>query len=305
MGSVLISRQGKIAYEDYTDGLDSNTLRDTRSATKTVVSMLIGIAIDRGLIQSVADLVMPLFKDKQPVQNPDPRKDSITIEDLLTMSSILECDDSNQFSRGNEERMYLIEDWIRFALDLPIRAIRNPNVSSSRNFSYCTAGTSLLGEVVQRVAKEPLQNFAKRTLFSSLAIEGEQWVYNPLGSAFAGGGLRLKSLDLLKLGQLYLDGGKWNGTQIIPRWWVDESTKPQVVVNQDTEYGYLWWLRTFYSKGRKFKCQLMQGNGGNKICVCPDYNLVAVITSTNYSTTGMHEQTDRLLTDHILASVEN
>src|SRR5215472_4359117 len=119
--SVLVAREGKIVHEAYFNGADASTLHNTRSCTKTITGALIGIAIDRGLIPSVQATVMPYFPDRQPIQNPDPRKDKITIEDFLTMSSLLECDDSNDASRGNEERMYLIEDWVKFTLDLPIK----------------------------------------------------------------------------------------------------------------------------------------------------------------------------------------
>jgi CubicO group peptidase (beta-lactamase class C family) len=111
--SVVVARHGKLAYELYPEGSSQEDFMDTRSATKTITGMLVGIAIDRGLLR-LDSRVLPFFADKQPIQNPDPRKDAITVEDLLTMSSILECNDWTDFSRGNEERMYLVEDWVRF-----------------------------------------------------------------------------------------------------------------------------------------------------------------------------------------------
>jgi len=307
--SVLVARHGKLVYEAYFGGADAATLMDTRSATKSVTSMLVGIAIERGLLSGVDAPILPFFPDKQPLQNPDPRKAKITVEDFLTMSSLLECDDWNDFSRGNEERMYLVEDWIKFTLDLPIKGFsgstKKPQDSPyGRSFSYCTAGPVTLGGVLQKATGMPLEEFARKNLFAPLGIEKTQWPFSPLGLAMTGGGLGLQSRALLKLGQLYLSGGTWNGTRVVSEQWVKTSTRSHVRVDDNTEYGYLWWLRSFPSGSKRFAAYMMQGNGGNKVAVFPELNLVVVITSTNYSTRGMHEQTDRLLTDFILASVE-
>jgi CubicO group peptidase (beta-lactamase class C family) len=305
--SVVIARHGKLAYEGYFGGTDENTLMETRSATKSITSMLIGIAIDRGLLASVDTPVLPFFRDKQPLQNSDPRKEKITVEDLLTMSSLLECDDWNDFSRGNEERMYLIEDWAKFALDLPIKGfapwVTKPKDSPyGRSFSYCTAGAFLLGQVVERSVNMPVREFARKSLFDAVGIEKVDWKFSPLGEAQTGGGLGLRSRDLLKLGQLYLNGGSWNGKRVVSESWVKVSTEPHVRIDDQTLYGYLWWLKSFKSGELAHPAYFMSGNGGNKVVVLPDLDMVVVITSTNYNTKGMHEQTEKLLTDYVLAA---
>ncbi len=304
IGSILIARHGKLVYEHYFEG-DAATLRDTRSATKTITGMLIGIAIDEKKLVGVDAKVVSFFPDKQRLQNPDPRKGQITVEDFLTMSSLLECDDWNNFSHGNEERMYLIEDWIRFTLDLPIKgfapwAQKPADSPYRRSFSYCTAGASTLGGVLGRATQMRVEDFAQRTLFTPLGISHVQWAFSPLGMAQTGGGLRLRSRDLLRLAQLYLDGGTYDGHRLIAREWIERSTKPHVRIDDDTEYGYFWWLKRFGPAGKKSLAYYMSGNGGNKVAVFPDLDLSVVITSTNYSTKGMHEQTDRLLNDYIL-----
>jgi len=302
--SVIVSRHGKLVYEKYFDG-STLTLRNTRSATKTVASVLVGIAIDRGLLESVQAPVVAFFPDKPPVKNPDPRKDKITLEDLLTMSSIFECDDSNQFSRGNEERMYLVEDWVKFTLDLPVKGFpgwtTKPEDSPyGRSFSYCTAGAVTVGGVLERATRMSLVEFAKTNLFDPLGIRKVEWQYTPLGSASTAGGLSLRSRDLLKLGQLFLNKGTWRGEKIVTENWVKTSTEPHVKVDDDTEYGYFWWLKKFGSANSKHSAYCMLGNGGNKVCVFPSLDMVVVITSTNYNAKGMHQQTDKILTDHIL-----
>jgi len=220
----------------------------------------------------------------------------------------LECDHNNEFSRGNEERMYLVEDWLKFALDLPVREfpsyVTKPGDSPyGRSFSYCTAGAGVLGGVIERATGTTVAEFAGRNLFEPLEISNVEWTFTPLGSAYTGGGLSLRSRDLLKLGQLYLKRGVWNNRRVISEDWVKTSTRPHARIDDEIEYGYFWWLGAFKSGTEKYSTFYMTGNGGNKVCVFSELDMVVTITSTNYSTSGMHQQTDRLLSDYILAAV--
>src|SRR5271166_3525312 len=303
--TILVAHRGKLAYEAYFEGA-ADDLRDTRSATKTITGMLAGIALDQHLLPGLDAKVLSYFPEKQPLANPDPRKTAITVEDLLTMSSLMECDDWNNFSRGNEERMYLIEDWVKFFLDLPIKgfppwATKPKDSRYGRSFSYCTAGVTTLGSVLEKATHAKLADFAASNLFGPLGIQNVKWNYSPLGLAMAGGGLRLQSRDLLKLGQLYLNGGSWNGKRIVSESWVKRSTAPHAQIDEQTNYGYLWWLKNFKAGEQSWSAYFMSGNGGNKVVVFPQLEMVVVITSSNYNTKGMHEQTERLLTDYILS----
>ena len=313
--SVLIARRGKLVYEGYFNEADRGTLHDTRSATKTVAGMLLGIAIERGLVAGVDAKVTTFFADKRPFANSDQEKERMTIEDLLTMSSALECNDWNEESRGNEERMYVQKDWVKFALDLPVRkpaarqdaglrgAASSYGTPHDRGFSYCTAGVGLLGVALKRAVKMPLVDFAKAALFDPLGIARAAWQFSPAGDAFTGGGLGLRSRDLLKLAELYLEGGTWKGRRIVSEDWVKRSITPHARIDDKTEYGYLWWLRSFSANGKTWPAWFMSGNGGNKVIVVPDLRLVAVLSSVNYNGKGMHVVTDRLLQQHILAAV--
>lgn len=305
---LLVARHGTLVFERYFGDAGPDTLLDTRSATKTLAGYLVGAAIERKLLPGVGAPVTPYFKDRRPLAHPDPRKDRLTVEDLLTMSSLLECDDWNQFSRGNEERMYLIEDWPRFFLDLPIRgfpsfATRPEDSKYGRSFSYCTAGVSTLGFLLERAAHIPLDRFADEVLFSPLGIVRVQWARSPQGTVQTGGGLRLRGRDLLALAQLGLDHGQWRGTRVLDPAWVARSIRPHAQVDEQTEYGYLWWLKDVPWRDRRVRIVYMSGNGGNKIGFVPELDLAFAITSNNYGAKAMHEQTERVLVQSVLAAV--
>ncbi len=180
--------------------------------------------------------------------------------------------------------------------DVPARglgAVRaRPADRGAADFSYCTAGVVLLGIALERALGEPLPAFAQRELFEPLAIERAEWPRTPLGETSTAGGLLLTSRSLLALGELYLRGGDG----LVPQAWVAESTRAHAVIDEQTRYGYLWWLREFDGRPSFY----MTGMGGNRVHVVPTLELVAVITTTNFGRADAHELSDRLLVEQVL-----
>jgi CubicO group peptidase (beta-lactamase class C family) len=302
--SVVVARHGKLLYEHYFDKEGADALRNTRSVTKTVTGMLVGLAVERKLLRADSP-VLPHFPELRPLAYADARKNKITVEDLLTMSSLLECDDEDQNSRGNEERMYLVEDWSRFVADLPIKGfpdwtLRPEKSPYGRAFSYCTAGTALLGPLLEKVSRQSVPEFAAAHLFTPLGIDQVKWQFQPKGTAMTGGGLQLRSVDLMKLGQLYLNGGRWEGRQVMPAAWVKRSIAPHANAREGYDYGYLWWLQSFKVNERTIATYGMAGAGGNKVVVLPELDAVVVITTNNFQQRDAHPLSDKLLTTLIL-----
>jgi len=305
--SVLITRDGRLIYERYFGKGGPDVLNDTRSATKSVTALLVGAAVDRKLIDGAQAPIYGFFPDRH-WRNDDPRKAGFTVEDLLTMSSQWECDDENQFSAGNEERMYLSEDWTQFALDLPIKGyapwMKRPGDSPhGRAFAYCTAGSFLLGAIVERASGKPLETFAREALEAPLRIHQSKWQRSSEGVGMGGGGTRYRSRDLAKFGQLLLDGGRWNAKQVISADWIGAMTTVHAQARDDADYGYLLWRFRFDVRGTQREAWAMSGNGGNYVFVVPSERLVAVITRSRYNQRDMHAQSQRLMSDYILKAL--
>ena len=301
--SVLIAQNGTLVYERYFNGGDRDTLNDVRSASKSLTALMVGMAIDRGRIPGVEARVYPFFPEH--AQPQDPRKAAITLEDLLTMSSLWECDDDNPFSSGNEERMYVTEHWLGFALDLPIKGfapwMTRPEQSPyGRAFSYCTAGSFVAGAVVERATGQRLDQFAAEALETPLGIRKSRWNLSPEGIGMGGGGTRYRSRDLAKFGELLLDGGRWKGQQVVSADWIKSSMTPRAQARDDAEYGYLLWRLHFEVGGERIAVWAMSGNGGNYVFVWPERRLVAVITSTAFNQRNAHAQSQGLMKDFIL-----
>lgn len=290
--SVLIIKDGKLVFEEYFYEYDKNSLHELRSATKSFVSALTGIAIDKGFISNKNQTVLSYFPEYS-LNNMSEAKKKITIENLLTNQTGLDCDIANEKSEGNETLMSNSDDWVKFTLDLPM--VDSPGGRGM----YCSGNPATLGHIIEKTTRQPLPQFAKATLFDPLDITHFKWHFKPdKSSAETFCQLYLRSRDLAKFGLLYLNGGKWKGKQIVPPEWVKESLMKHSTV-QNVDYGYLWWLKHFDVNGVRYYGKAAQGNGGQKIYIWPELNMVTVITGGNYN---IQSPSDEIIAKYILAS---
>jgi CubicO group peptidase (beta-lactamase class C family) len=224
------------------------------------------------------------------------RKQAIQVFHLLNMNSGLECNDWEPSSRGNEERMYDTRDWVGFILDLPMAY--EPGQANQ----YCTGGVVVLGYIISQRSGMALDAYADSYLFGPLGIRDANWRRSPDGAATGGGGLRLRPRDAAKLGQLYLNGGTWNGARVVPEAWVQLSQQRLYSLGGD-RYGYLWWKRSFSRPSGNVDSYFTSGNGGNFIFVVPSLDLVVVFTGSNYNS-SLGDQPFTILRDRVLPAVQ-
>ena len=294
--SVVVIKNGKLLIEEYFNGASRDMLHNTRSVGKSFASTMMGIAIDDGFIKS-ENQTLKDFYDLRKFANFSPKKETVTIKSLLTMSSAFNGNDDDEDSPGNEEKMYPTNDWVKFALDVPMS---ERNVGDK--WAYFTAGAVILGDIINRSVPRGLEKYADEKLFQPLGITKYEWPYTPQRVPSTAGGLKMRALDFAKYGQLYQNGGRWNGKQVVPAPWVEKTFTKQMPVGDDA-YGYLFWYRTFNLEGKNYETFYASGNGGNKIFVFRDQPLVVVITSTAFGTWYMHQQVSIMMERYILPAV--
>jgi CubicO group peptidase (beta-lactamase class C family) len=273
---LLISKDSKLVLEEYFYGYHRSEPHDLRSAGKTLASILTGILIEQGFL---SDEDTPIYEILSNYSSVDwsPRKRRITIKHLLTMTSGLHCNDFEEDSPGNEEIMYNQEeqDWVQFILSLPV--INEPGEVGV----YCTGGINVLGAVIEELTGLRTYEFAHKYLFKPLGIENYHFNLTPTGNGFLGGGIRLQLRDMLKLGQLYLQKGIWEGRRIVPENWVEKSWKVQSQIGE-RNYGYTWWHSSHRYKDKEYLTYGAEGNGGQYILVNPELNFVVLMSGGNY-----------------------
>ena len=277
--SVTISMDGKTLVSAFAPEISTDTLHDTRSATKSVTALLVGELLednaDLDVNDRIADLLPTRFNDLPP----DDLRRNITIRDLLTMRSGFACDDWVPASLGHEDKMYQSDDWVGFFLSQPL------SHESGEHFSYCTGGVLLLGELIEEVSEQSISSFAQERLFAPLNIVDAKWETTPEGGTDTGGHLRLTSSDFHKIGILMSRRGRWGGQQIISeQWWSEVVALQTDVYERRATYGYLWWRDSirFDDDGPSIDYFYAHGNGGNFIFVVPSHEFVVSFTGVNF-----------------------
>lgn len=294
--SMLVLRNGKLVLEEYWNGYDRNTLQDIRSVTKSVTSLLVGIAIDRQLLVNVDEPIGKYLG--APYSDVIALKKNITLEHLLTMRSGLACDDHDALSPGQEDRIYRTGDWVRSFLELPSA------YPVGEKTHYCTAGVIALGRIIAEASKRSIPEFSNEYLFSLLDINDARWSdFDKHRQTDTGGHLFLRPRDMLKIGQLVLQKGMWNDRQLISRQWIENSTREHTRIDGGKSYGYLWWRELVPHKGKQIGIVAAYGNGGQYIFVIPELDMVVVFTGGNYNS----EKASRpfqMMTKYVFPSVK-
>ena len=296
--AVLVAHSGKLVFERYFRGsdeipgriygrrvenvtFDADTLHDMKSVSKSVASLAVGIAIDRGLIRSVNEPIFSFFPELSDLRSPE--KDRVQLLHALTMSMGLawvEAIPSNE-DNNDEVRMHRASDPCRYVLSLAATA------PAGQEFFYNTGALTLVSAIVRKATGRPLDEFARETLFEPLGITAVEWERYK-GDTNAGGGLRLRPRDMAKIGQLVLAGGRWNDRQIVSKAWIETSTAPKLKATDSQSYGYLWWLGRSLLNGREVHWAGALGRGGQSIRIVPELDLVVVVTAGYYQDYSRH-----------------
>lgn len=276
--SILFLRNNQLVLEEYLNNYDQNSKQDLRSATKSILSLLVGIAIDQGFIKGVEEPISNYLPASLVNAYLQGSKSEIKIEDLLTMRTGLDCNDWDRKSKGQEDKVYKKKDWLKYTLNLPM--LYTPGDTAF----YCSMGTVLAAEIVSQAAKMPIDSFARFYLFEPLGIHAVQWGHtSPRKDVIASAKrLYLKPRDLAKIGLLVANNGQYNDQQIVSKKWLDLSTSAHTMLN-GLEYGFLWWRIPFFHKRQKTTAIAAMGNGGQYIMVFPDLDLVAIFTGGAYN----------------------
>lgn len=297
---LLIARHGKLVFEEYFHGFHRDKAHDTRSASKSLTSTLVGAAIQAGAPLDVSSPVYETVRGHDIASDTDPRKLRMTLEHLLTMSSGFDCDDGDESTPGNEDVMQSQSeepDWYRYTLDLPM--VREPGERPV----YCSINANLIGAVLTAATGRLLPELLQELMAEPLEIRRYYLNLMPTGTPYMGGGSYWLPRDFMKLGQLMLDRGAWNGRRVLSEAWVERARSPLVEI-RDRRYGYQWWLTDYPYGDRSVQAFFAGGNGGQVVIAVPELRLLAAFFAGNYSDRVLYRIQDEFFPQYILAAVD-
>ncbi|MEQ9499298.1 MAG: serine hydrolase [Deltaproteobacteria bacterium] len=282
--AVVVAHRGRLVLESYFAGYDRDTPHDTRSAGKSWATTAVGAAVDRGQLTVEAPLEAVL-SGYVPFDEDDARKKAITVAHLLTMSAGFACDDNDPDSPGQEGNLNPSDaghDFARFIVDLPMA--RHPGERAV----YCSSGMYLLSPVLEASTNAWSVAVLDKWLLRPLGITHFHLNLSPDLRAYFGGGIHLRPRDMAKLGQVFVDDGRWNGAQVVSRAWVAAASRPRARINAEDadDYGYGWWVRDYAIGEERVRAVYASGNGGQLIVAVPARQLVVVFTGGNYMNYG-------------------
>jgi CubicO group peptidase (beta-lactamase class C family) len=313
MHAVAVCRGGRLVAESYRDGEDEtigdtlgpvhftpDTLHDLRSVTKSIVSLLYGIALEHGLVPGLDTPIVDGFPEYADLVADHDRR-AITVGHALSMTMGIAWDESLPYSdpRNSEIAMEHAADRYRFALGQPI--VEAPG----QHWIYSGGAVALIGALIARGTRMDLVEFAREALFAPLGIAAFGWWRGKDGIPAAASGLRLTTRDLLRIGQVLLDGGRHEGQQVIAADWIETSFQPAVEAWPGTGYGRLWYSNDakVHALGRSLRTVFGSGYGGQRLYLLPELDLAVVTFSGDYGKPEFWVGTDRAWQEVILGAV--
>jgi len=309
--SVLIAKDNQLIYEKYFNGYTKDSLHDTRSSFKSITSLLVGIAVDKGFIKDINQKVYEFFPE-YPSLKTDPLKKLLTIKNLLEMKSGFDCEEFND-TKDCEDSMSLSKNWVAYSLKLPMKN------KPGEIWSYTSIDPMILSGVLKKATKMSVKDFAKKYLFDPLDISSYKWTLDPSGNAMTAGSFYIKPFDMLKIGELVKNKGVYNQKQIISKKWIAESTvcdipipdfsfmkssRSKFGIPQPAYYGYYWYRETIKTNNIQENVLFASGNGGQYIFIIQRLNLTVVFTQGNYGSFKA-KQAFEILAKFILQDSEN
>jgi CubicO group peptidase (beta-lactamase class C family) len=316
---VVAARGGRIFFERYYAGPDAararplgivrfgpETLHDLRSVTKSILGLLYGIALSRGLVPSPDTALLAAFPEYEDLAA-DPARLRLTIAHALTMTLTLDWDELSipyHDPRNSEIAMDAAPDRYRFILERPVLG------PPGERWTYCGGATALLARIIARGTGQPLEAFAREALFGPLGITETEWTRDASGEALAASGLRMKPRDLARIGALVLAGGRWGDAPLVPAEWLAASLTPAATTPDGLGYGYHWYRGATAMDGGAGDVLWEEtisaiGNGGQRLFLLPRLDLVLVVTAGNYSTPEQWRVPIAVLRDVLLPALRH